>query len=118
MSADLISQNLVAAQLSGQSSLQSTAHARSSAANGQLENEAARAAAEDFESIFLATMMSPMFEGTQAAEPFGGGFAEETWQGLLIEEYGKTIAAAGGVGVSDAVYRELTALQEKFYASV
>lgn len=75
----------------------------------------ARAAADDFETVFLQTMLTPMFSGTQAEEPFGGGFAEETWQGFMVEEYAKTITASGGVGISDAIFSELMSLQEHYH---
>lgn len=72
-----------------------------------------RAAADDFETVFLQTMLSPMFAGTSPSEPFGGGFAEETWQGLMVEEYAQMITGAGGIGISDAIYSELMSIQEQ-----
>ncbi len=71
-----------------------------------------RAAAEEFEGVFLAQMLAPMFAGTAAEAPFGGGHAEDTWRSLQIDEFGKAIARAGGVGLADHVYREMLALQE------
>ncbi|MCU0837568.1 MAG: rod-binding protein [Rhodospirillales bacterium] len=73
---------------------------------------ALRAAAEEFEGVFLAQMLAPMFTAIAAEAPFGGGHAEETWRSLQIEEFGKAIARAGGIGLADHVYREMLALQE------
>jgi flagellar protein FlgJ len=72
-----------------------------------------RAAAVEFEGSFLGQMLAPMFTGTTAEVPFGGGQAEESWRSLEIDEIGKTIARAGGIGLADYVYREMLALQEK-----
>lgn len=72
----------------------------------------ARAIAEDFEAVFLSTMLSQMFAGIKSPEPFGGGHAEETYRGMMVEEYAKAITDSGGVGIADAVHRQLIELQE------
>ncbi len=69
-------------------------------------------AAEEFESVFLTTMLSQAFTNISAEAPFGGGNAEKTWRGFLIEEYAKGIAAQGGLGLADRIKQELLALQE------
>lgn len=71
-----------------------------------------KAAAQDYEAVFVSTMLSQMFAGVKTEAPFGGGNAEETWRGLLIDEYGKEIAKSGGIGLSDHIYRELLRAQE------
>ncbi|WP_350334848.1 rod-binding protein [Coralliovum pocilloporae] len=68
--------------------------------------------AQEFESVYLSTVLSSMFSGISTEAPFGGGHAEETYRGLLIEEYGKSITGAGGVGIADSIYRELISIQE------
>lgn len=73
---------------------------------------AARKTAEEFESVFLNTMLSEMFSGISTDGPFGGGQAEETYRSLLVEEYAKEMAAAGGIGLADHVLRDIIALQE------
>lgn len=72
----------------------------------------ARQTAEEFESVYLSTVLSSMFSGISTEAPFGGGHAEETYRGLLIEEYGKSISQAGGIGIADSIYRELISIQE------
>ena len=72
----------------------------------------AHAQARDFEQVYLSKMLNQMFAGLTTDGPFGGGQAEETWRGLLVDEYATTIAKAGGIGIADAVYRDLIALQE------
>ena len=78
---------------------------------GVRTREKAREAAKDFEAVFIAQMMAPMFEGISADGPFGGGQGELAFRSLLIQEYGKAIADKGGIGVADSVYREILKLQ-------
>lgn len=72
----------------------------------------AREISEDFEAVFLAQMLQPMFENLSAEEPFGGGSAEGMWRSMQVEEYGKAITKAGGIGIADAVFREIIRMQE------
>lgn len=71
-----------------------------------------RKAARDFEGMFLSEMLKPMFEGLSTDGMFGGGQAEETYRGLLVQEYGKSIAQAGGIGLADEIAREMLKMQE------
>lgn len=71
-----------------------------------------RAAAEDFESVFLNNMLQTMFTGLENGGTWGSGEGAEAWQGLMINEYAQSITKAGGIGLADAVERELLALQE------
>ena len=75
-------------------------------------HQQARKIAEDFEAVFLAQMLQPMFEGIKPEAPFGGGNSEAMWRSMQIEEYGKAITKAGGIGIADSVYREIIKLQE------
>ena len=70
-----------------------------------------RRVATDFEAFFLAQSLRPMFENLSPEDPFNGGFGEEMFRSLQVEEYGKAIANAGGIGIADAVVREMLALQ-------
>lgn len=92
--------------------------AQNALAGGGLEKkkmgpEQAAKAGEDFEAMFLAQMMSAMWAGLETDGIFGGGSAEETYRGMLINEYGSNIARTGGLGIADAVRSELLKLQEK-----
>lgn len=68
--------------------------------------------AEEFEAVFLGQMLQPMFKNIEAAEPFGGSPSEKMWRTMQVEEYGKAIAKAGGIGIADAVFREILKAQE------
>jgi Rod binding domain-containing protein len=69
-------------------------------------------AAEEFEAVFLSQMLSHMFEGVRTDGPFGGGKAEEMFRSFMVQEYGKVMAASGGVGLADMVKREMIRAQE------
>jgi Rod binding domain-containing protein len=72
----------------------------------------AREVATDFESVFLNSMFAQMFTGLDGEGPFGGKGTNGVWRSFLTEEYAKTFAKAGGVGIAEQVYRQLLALQE------
>lgn len=74
-------------------------------------NAELRRVAEEFEAIFLAQMMAPMFDGLETDGLGGGGMGEEIFRPMLIEQYAEALVRAGGVGIADAVTRELMRLQ-------
>ena len=74
--------------------------------------EKARASAQDFEAVFINSMFQQMFTGLQGEGPFGGSGATGVWRSFLTDEYSKTFAKAGGIGIADQVYRSLIAQQE------
>lgn len=71
-----------------------------------------RKTAQDFEAVFLGQMLTPMFESLETDGLFGGGSGERMYRSLLVEEYGKALARSGGVGIADAVTRQVLAQQE------
>ncbi len=79
---------------------------------GALADAEVRQAAEEFEAIFISQMLAPMFEGLETDDLFGGGPGEDIYRSILVEEYGKSIARAGGIGLADAIQREILRLQE------
>jgi peptidoglycan hydrolase FlgJ len=71
-------------------------------------------AAEDFEAVLLGQLTKHMFDTKGVGDDsFKGGFAEDTWQGMLSEQMGKEIAKRGGVGLADSVYREMLRMQSQ-----
>ena len=73
----------------------------------------ARTNAVDFEAVFLNSMFSQMFTAIEGEGPFGGGNnGAGVWRSFLSEEYSKSFAKAGGIGIADHVYRSLIAQQE------
>jgi flagellar protein FlgJ len=72
----------------------------------------ARKAGEGFEAFFLTQMLEYMFEGVPTDGPFGGGFGEGVYRSFMLQEYGKVLAKAGGIGLGDTVTREILKMQE------
>lgn len=101
--------NLGMARTEGQAQRQSDALKAAAAAG---DKTAVRRSAEKFESQFLSQMLGHMFKGIDTNGMFGGGQAEGMWRDFYIEEVGNVIARSGGVGVADAIERELLQLQE------
>lgn len=74
--------------------------------------EAVERVAQEFEALFLAQMLEPVFESTDTEGLFGGGEGEKVFRSMMVQEYGKAIARSGGVGIADAVQREILRMQE------
>ena len=71
----------------------------------------AKANGEDFEAMFLNSMFQQMFSGVGQG-PFSGGPGANMWRSFLTDEYSKSFAKAGGIGLAAQVQRELLARQE------
>lgn len=72
----------------------------------------AHAVAQDFETVFLTNMFENMFEGLDDDGPFGSGAGNGPWRSMLTEQYARSVAQSGGVGVAQAIERQLVSLQE------
>ena len=72
----------------------------------------AHAQAQDFEAMFINTMFQQMYTGIDGDGPFGGSGATKVWRSFLTDEYSKSFAKAGGIGIADHVYQSLMAHQE------
>jgi flagellar protein FlgJ len=80
---------------------------------GAAMNEAQiNSVSQDFEAMFVAQMLSQMFGDSVGNSLFGDEQSKEIYQSLIVDEYGKRIASAGGIGIASFVKRELLALQE------
>jgi Rod binding domain-containing protein len=102
------------AQASAQYGKQNNISARMEAlTDGHIKTQAeARKAGEEFESMFLGQMLSHMFAGIETNEMFGGGHGETMMRSMLVDEYAKEMSRAGGIGIADAVTREILKVQE------
>jgi flagellar protein FlgJ len=95
------------------SALPRSAPVGGSAAAGTTNGAAgARKAAQEFESVFLNTLLEGMFAGLKTDGPGGGGSSEKVYRSMMLGEYAKQISANGGLGIADQVYREILAVQE------
>ena len=69
--------------------------------------------AREFEAMFLSEMLQPVFAHLKTGTgTFGGGHGEDTYQAMLVDEYGKTMAKHGGIGIAAMVRREILKTQE------
>ena len=73
---------------------------------------AAHQTGEDFEAFFLSQVFEHMFNGVGNDALFGGGQSETIYRSLLLQQYSKVAAKSGGVGLADAVQREILSAQE------
>ena len=73
----------------------------------------AKSTATDFEAMFLNSMFSQMTAGLKGEGPFGDTPGTGVWRSMLTEQYSKQFAKAGGVGISNEVYRTLIVTQAK-----
>lgn len=65
-------------------------------------------ACEGFESYFLQIMFREMRKTNLNTDGvFAKSGAEEIFEDMLYEEYSKTAAAKGGIGLADMMYRQL-----------
>jgi Rod binding domain-containing protein len=62
--------------------------------------------ARDLEAGFLAEMLKSAGLD-QAREALGGGEGESQFSSFLLHEHAKAIVAAGGIGLSEAIYTSL-----------
>lgn len=67
--------------------------------------------AQDFEKMFISEMLKPMFDGIKTDGVTGGGNAEDTFRPMLLEQYADAVARGGGIGVGDAVLKEILRIQ-------
>ncbi len=77
--------------------------------------EKAKQTAQEFESVFLSTVLAQMFSTVEGgAGPLGGeGTGGDTWRSFLTDEYANEITKAGGIGIADHVMREILSMQEQ-----
>jgi peptidoglycan hydrolase FlgJ len=67
----------------------------------------AKAASQQFEAMFLNSMFQQMFTGIDGEGPFGGSGPLKVWRSFLTDEYAKTFAKTGGLGIASHVYDQL-----------
>jgi flagellar protein FlgJ len=69
--------------------------------------------AQNFEGMFINSMFSEMTNGLKGEGPFGSTTGTGIWRSMQIEQYSKSFAQAGGVGIAKNVYRTLIMQQAK-----
>lgn len=67
----------------------------------------AKAASKQFEAMFLNSMFQQMCTGMDGDGPFGGSGALKVWRSMLTDQYARTFAQNGGIGIASHVYDAL-----------
>lgn len=67
-----------------------------------------KAAAAEFESLFINQMLKNMRDTVVKSELFHGGNAEEIYTSMLDTELSKSMANSGGIGLADMLLRQFS----------
>jgi Rod binding domain-containing protein len=84
----------------------STAQSTQADAAAKIKGKA-KATAEQFEAMFLNTVFEQMSTGVDGDGPFGGSGALKVWRSMLTDQYAKSFAKTGGIGIASQVYSQL-----------
>jgi len=68
-----------------------------------------KAACQEMEAVFLNILLQRMRATVPKTDLTGNSSRTETMQGLLDAELTKNMASAGGIGLADMLYRQLSA---------
>ena len=69
--------------------------------------------AQGFEAMAIGQMLQPMFNTVDTSKGlFGGGKGEAAWKPMMVDEMAKMLAGSGGIGIADAVMKEMLHMQE------
>ena len=61
----------------------------------------------------VAELLRPMFKTVDNSKGlFGGGAGEAAWQPMMVNEMAKMLVKGGGIGIADAVLKEMLHMQE------
>jgi flagellar protein FlgJ len=64
---------------------------------------------QEFEAIFIKQMLNVMRKSVSKTGLLDGGMAEEIFEDFLYDEYAKKMAESGAFGISEMIYRQLSA---------
>lgn len=65
-------------------------------------------AARKFEALLLNQALEAMFEGIETDGPFGGGYGEEVFRSMMLEQVADSMAAQGnGFGIAGHVRAQI-----------
>ncbi|NMB38067.1 MAG: hypothetical protein GX994_00635 [Firmicutes bacterium] len=63
--------------------------------------------AEQFESLFIQQLLTQMRKTVPDSDLFGDRKAEKLFESMLDEQLSIEMARAGGIGLSDIIYRQM-----------
>jgi Rod binding domain-containing protein len=77
------------------------------------EADKTRKTADDFETMFLEQSLERMTQDIGEEGPLGdNGTGGGVYKSMLSKEYATSIEKAGGLGISDQIYRQMLRMQE------
>ena len=74
--------------------------------------------AREFEALVLAQLLAPVFTSVEKSSLTRAGPGEDAFETMLQEQYAKSIAERGGIGIADQVRASLIALQAGSSANI
>lgn len=88
-----------------------SANATSAAAAGRKAKT--KQTAQDFEKVFLEQSFDRIAQGGGEDGPLGAsGTGGDVYRSMLVKEYAGEVVKSGGVGIADAVYKQMLQIQE------
>ena len=70
---------------------------------------------KEFESLFINMMMKEMRKTVPESELLSSSFATDTYQEMLDEEISKSASKGNGIGIADAMYKQISAKLKNTY---
>ena len=70
-----------------------------------------------FEGQFVSQMLQSMFSTIDPKDELGGSEEEGTFRSMMLDQYGKSISRAGGIGVAAQIKRAMLQMQETGHAT-
>ncbi|MCB1971053.1 MAG: rod-binding protein [Geminicoccaceae bacterium] len=86
--------------------------APASDAAGSVPTARMRATADEFESVFLSQVLRGLSTGLEDSGPLADSDSNP-FADMLQQEYAKLISRSGGIGIADAVLKEMLKMQEQ-----
>ena len=71
------------------------------------DNRRAREACTEFEALFINMMLKELRSTVNKSGFMDGGKAEELYTGLMDTQMSRDIAAQGGIGLAEVLYRQM-----------
>ena len=62
---------------------------------------------KDLESVFLSVMIEPMFPDGKESGLYGDSKSQGVFRTLMVQEYGKILTKAGGVGLAKNIEKQI-----------
>lgn len=72
------------------------------------DNEKLYSACQDLESVFINKVLDAMRTTIPHSDFINRGFATETFESMLFEEYAKDMSKTGSLGIADILFRQLS----------